>query len=346
MNVLLSSVGRRDYLVRYFQQALAGDGRVVAVNAHDHATAMLAADAAFVVPRARSSDFVARLLDICQAEKVRMLCSLHDWEAPFIADAKDQFVEQGVVPVVSDPCILKTCLDKYAMCEVGQKSGFRVPRTFVDVSAVACELRQNKVRFPLVIKPRCGQGSVGFQKVFDWAELEAAYLLVGRRIRHLGANDLVLMQDGKDILIQEWINGVEYGLDVVNDLNGRFAACFVKRKLAMRLGETDVAITEDNPVLADFGRRIAEVFGHIGVMDVDVLVDKDGPCLLEMNPRFGGGYPFSHEAGANVPAALIAWVKSETPDPQWLEVRSGIVCAKNIGMVRLSTAKRCSLDKE
>jgi carbamoyl-phosphate synthase large subunit len=142
--------------------------------------------------------------------------------------------------------------------------------------------------------------------------------------------------DESGLIVQERIFGEEYGLDVVHDLKGRFAACFVKRKLGMRAGETDAAETVDSPELVAFGRLIGERLGHIGVLDVDVMVDSSGPCLLEMNPRFGGHYPFSHEAGANIPAALIAWADGLVPDPSWLKVRSGVRCCKDISMLRVA----------
>jgi carbamoyl-phosphate synthase large subunit len=50
--------------------------------------------------------------------------------------------------------------------------------------------------------------------------------------------------------------------------------------------------------------------------------------VLEMNPRFGGGYPFSHVAGANLPAALIAWVSGQPINPDWLTIKSDVLSSK------------------
>ena len=153
----------------------------------------------------------------------------------------------------------------------------------------------------------------------------------------------LLVKTGEDTLIvQEQIQGVEYGLDVVNDLQGHFAACLVKRKLAMRAGETDAAETVDNQELESFGKMIGEKLGHIGLLDVDVIVDREGPCLLEANPRFGGHYPFSHEAGANIPAALIAWSEGKDPNPEWLRVNTNIRCIKDIVMMKKYPSRRQS----
>jgi hypothetical protein len=47
-----------------------------------------------------------------------------------------------------------------------------------------------------------------------------------------------------------------------------------------------------------------------------------------MNPRFGGGYPFSHIAGANLPAALMAWADSEAADPEWLTIEPNVLISR------------------
>ena len=101
------------------------------------------------------------------------------------------------------------------------------------------------------------------------------------------------------VLIQELIIGEEYSLDVVNDLDGRHVATFARCKLAMRAGETDRAVTVDREELHRLGAAIGGQLGHAGNLDCDVLAAQDRMYVLDLNPRFGGGYPFSHAAGAN-----------------------------------------------
>ena len=120
------------------------------------------------------------------------------------------------------------------------------------------------------------------------------------------------------VLIQERIGGQEYGLDVVNDLDGRHVTTFARCKLAMRAGETDRAVTVETFELDRMGAAIGERLGHAGNLDCDVFLADGRLYVLELNPRFGGGYPFSHAAGADLPAALIAWASGKAPDPRWL----------------------------
>jgi carbamoyl-phosphate synthase large subunit len=114
----------------------------------------------------------------------------------------------------------------------------------------------------------------------------------------------------------------------VNDLNGNHVCVFVKHKLAMRAGETDRALTIENDELEAIGATIGRGLRHIGNLDCDVLAGENGFATLEINPRFGGGYPFSHAAGANLPAALIAWANGAEPNADWLAVTPNVTASK------------------
>ena len=112
-------------------------------------------------------------------------------------------------------------------------------------------------------------------------------------------------------------------------------AVMARRKLAMRAGNTDRAITVSHPRLERIGRLTGEQLQHFGSVDCDVIVRDDECYVLDINPRLGGGYPFSHMAGANLPAALIAWARGEEPDPAWLRARPGVLVAKYDGMIAM-----------
>ena len=124
--------------------------------------------------------------------------------------------------------------------------------------------------------------------------------------------------------------GQEFGLDVINDLRDEYVCSFAKHKVSMRSGETDEAATVDMPEIEEIGRLIGTKLRHTGILDADIIRSGDRLCLLEMNPRFGGGYPFSHLAGANIPAALVAWAEGRTPEPTWLQISPGIRAYKEI----------------
>jgi carbamoyl-phosphate synthase large subunit len=96
----------------------------------------------------------------------------------------------------------------------------------------------------------------------------------------------------------------------------------------MRAGNTDRAVTVAEPLLNHVGRQIGERLGHVGSLDGDVIATERGFHVLDLNPRLGGGYPFSHLAGANLPRTLIAWASGDIPDPNWLKTEPGVVVSK------------------
>ena len=123
----------------------------------------------------------------------------------------------------------------------------------------------------------------------------------------------------------------------MNDLEGNNKAVSVKQKLAMRAGETDKAITVDDPMIRTVGEAIGRNLKHIGNLDVDIMQRANGDyCVLELNPRFGGGFPFSYEAGVNMPKAIISWLKGDAVDGKILQPTYGKAFAKNDYLVEVN----------
>lgn len=324
-NVLLTSAGRRNYLIQYFREALAGQGSVFAADASGEASAMQEADRAFVVPTVTDPSYIPTVLALCREYHVRLLLSLNDLELPVLAAHRDLFQKQGTFPVVSTPEVIEVCFDKWLTVQFLEKSGLQSPKTYLHLADVRRALDDGRVEFPLVVKPRWGSASVGIEYPANWKELELIFDLAHLRIAATGKSAAF---GNAALLIQERLRGSEFGLDVVNDFNGRHVATFAKRKLAMRAGETDRAITVDEPELLAIGERIGSRLGHVGNLDCDVFFDGRNWKVLELNPRFGGGYPFTHMAGVNLPSLLVAWAKGEVPDPAWLKIKPNIASAK------------------
>ncbi len=130
MNILLSSVGRRNYLVSYFQEALKGKGKVLAIDADPNAPALQAADEAFVAPRFNDPNYLKFVLDICRMREVTLLISLNDLELPLLAREKESLREHGVTAVVSEPDFVDSCLDKWKAFHMLSRAGIDTPRTF------------------------------------------------------------------------------------------------------------------------------------------------------------------------------------------------------------------------
>ena len=206
--------------------------------------------------------------------------------------------------------------------------GLKSPQTLVRLEDAKRALQTGELVFPLFMKPRWGSGSIGLETIADMEELDTYYNLLMKKIKK---TILATASVGDEyIMIQEKLTGNEFGLDVMNDLEGNHVAVSVKQKLAMRAGETDKAVTLDLPEVREIGRKIGEALKHIGNLDVDVMQNAKGEyCVLELNPRFGGGFPFSYEAGVNLPKAIIEWIKGNEVDAAMLQPAYGRMFSKN-----------------
>lgn len=328
MNILFTCAGRRTYLLKYFKENLSEGDKVVATDMQLSAPALQVADVKLQVPAVYDLEYVNITLNICKEQKIDALLSLNDLELPILAENKARFEELGVKVIVSDPQVIDVAFDKYKTAQWVESLGLVAPKTYVRLEDAKKALVAGEIEFPLFMKPRWGSGSIGLESIADMEDLDIYYSLLMKKIKK---TILATASVGDEyIMIQEKLTGSEFGLDIMNDLNGKNVGVSVKQKLAMRAGETDKAVTVDLPEVREIGRKIGEALGHIGNLDVDIMQRADGAyCVLELNPRFGGGFPFSYEAGVNMPKAIIQWVKGEEVDPAILQPENGRMFSKN-----------------
>lgn len=328
MNILFTCAGRRTYLLKYFKENMNEGDKVVATDMQLSAPALQVADVKLQVPAVYDPKYVDITLQICKEQKIDVLLSLNDLELPILAENKAKFEAEGVKVIVSDPSVIDIAFDKYKTAQWVESLGLKFPKTFVHLEDAKHALETGELHFPLFMKPRWGSGSIGLESIADMEELDIYYHLLMKNIKK---TILATASVGNEyIMIQEKLTGNEFGLDVMNDLEGNNIAVSVKQKLAMRAGETDKAVTVDLPEVREIGHKIGTALKHIGNLDVDVMQNEKGEyCVLELNPRFGGGFPFSYEAGVNLPKAIIEWVKGNKVDASILQPEYGRMFSKN-----------------
>ena len=328
MNILFTCAGRSTYLLNYFRENLNEGDTIIATDMQLSAPALQAADVKIQVPAVYAKDYIDITLDICRKHHVDALISLNDLELPILAENKAKFEAEGVIVIVSGPEVIDICFDKYKTAQWTESIGLNAPKTYVRLADAKIALANGEIAFPLFMKPRWGSGSIGLETIDDMEELDTYYNILMKKIKK---SILATASVGDEyIMIQEKLTGQEFGLDVMNDLQGNHVAVSVKKKLAMRAGETDKAITVDLPEVREMGKKIGENLHHIGNLDVDIMQRANGEyCVLELNPRFGGGYPFSYEAGVNLPKAVLQWLKGEKIDPAILQPEYGRMFSKN-----------------
>ena len=303
MNILFTCVGRRKYLVDYFKDEKNYITKLVGVDMSNTAPALAACDSWHLVPSVYDENYICSLLNICKIENINVLISLNDMELPILAKARGAFEKIGVQLVLANDNAIDICSDKFKTFEFCKEQNIPVPLSFVNLDDALGSITDGSVEYPLIVKPRWGSASFGLYVVESELELTEAYDVCKKSLENSYLSQFKESED--DVLIQEFIKGKEYGLDIFNDMDGKYQGVVCKEKLAMRAGETDKAVTVDSSRFEVFAEKIGSTLKHVGNMDCDFL-EKDGQLyLLELNPRFGGGYPFSHEAGANLVQALL-----------------------------------------
>ena len=330
MNILLTSVGRRSYLVDYFRAALDGSGKVVCANMFEHAAGMYAADYAVVTSSSSDPRYIHEIVKICMKYEIGLIFSFHDLDVYILSQHLDELRKTGAIPVLPSPEWGRIALDKYECTCILRDSGFEVPWTTLDFDEASRSLDEGGLSYPVVVKARMGFGSQGFSFCHNLDQLKSAYSRAKKEVEAFGTSSYLSCPVDRGVLIQQAIHGKEYCVDVVNDLRGNFACSFMLEVHAMRAGETDMVSTVDPVMAGELPRRFAQLTRHTGIWGVDCMEDNGTLRIIDVNPRFTGDYPFHQIAGANVPAALIAWARGLESDPVWLRARAGVRAYKDL----------------
>lgn len=335
MNILFTCAGRRNYLINYFKQALQPHGKVLAADMQLSAPALVDADLAFKVSSIYASSYIQELKHIIKKNDVKLVVSLNDLELPILSKHRGELEQFGAKLIVSNERVIDIAFDKMKTEEFILMVGLNSPKTFIDFELAKSAIARGELKFPLVLKPRWGSASLGIEFPEDEEEMELAYKMLSKRLRRSILAEASNADIQHAILIQQKLPGEEYGMDVVNDFEGNYVGTFVRKKLAMRSGETDKAISVIDERFERIGKVISENLKHFGNLDCDVFEVNGELYVLEMNPRFGGGYPFSHEAGSNTAAAYVGWMLGEQNSSRFFDYRADEIYSKCDRLMRV-----------
>ena len=280
MNILILSAGTRNKIVQYFRENI--DGLVIATDANQLGPAIYAADKYYIVPPITASNYLDTILDICRNEHINGVLSLIDPELSILAENQDRFKEIGTTVVGSSAALCAMSLDKMEMFRWLNAHNYHCAQSWIDKNLFYQAVKEKRVSYPVFVKPIRGSASISISKAYDRETVEW------------------LFSHGKDLMIQEYIDGQEIGADVYIDMiSGEVISIFTKKKIRMRAGETDKAVSFKNTKLFAFIERFVVEAGFRGQIDIDIF-EKDGEYWIsEVNPRFGGGYPHAYESGCN-----------------------------------------------
>ena len=282
MNFLILAVGTRNKIVQYFKKKFNGIGTVVATDASELSPAIYDADRYYIVPTITTPGYIDVILDICKKEQINGVLSLIDPELSLLAQNISRFKEIGTTVIGSSYELCEMALDKMQMYRWLLEHGYRCARSWRDKKEFYKAVEAGEVTYPVFVKPYRGSASISISKAYD-----------------NGMVDLLFNHED-DLMIQEFLNGQEIGADVYIDMiSGEVVSIFTKRKLKMRTGETDKAISFKNPALFELIEKFVLEAGYKGQIDIDIFDINGEYYISEVNPRFGGGYPHAYECGCN-----------------------------------------------
>ena len=284
LNFLLSSAGRRGELVHILRETISDLGRTGGVYCVDRSPLSAAgqiADGFDLVPSVDDPSFVEAVLGICAARKISHVIPTIDPELAVYAQHRQTFEDAGVHVWVSTPDVIRIARDKRLTNRWLTQHDFPAPRQ-LDLAAA---LHTSDLAYPLVAKPANGSSSVGLVMISEPATLAT-------------------LDARLDYVVEQMASGEEFTVDVWVDNSGVCRAAIPRRRIEVRAGEVSKSVTVRDETLMALARDVVNALpGPRGVLNVQMFSDADRGVqhVIEINARFGGGFPLSWAAGARMP---------------------------------------------
>lgn len=301
--ILFTSVGRRVELVQAFKKA-AGDEniklKIYAADMSENAPALYFCDEARKICRISDENYISELLSICLDEKIDLLIPTIDTDLLKLSTNRELFEKQGTKVLISALEMIHICRDKRYTGEFFEKCGLHAPKAFDNYE-------KYDMGYPCFIKPKDGSSSINAFKVNNPQELKELSLKVA------------------DYVVQPFIDGVEYTVDIFCDYNGNPVFVTPRERVAVRSGEVlQTKIVGDEEIVAECLRLINE-FKPCGPITVQLIKDRKTGInyYIEINPRFGGGAPLSIKAGADSAKVLLQLLQGKCINEE--------LCAAKVG---------------
>lgn len=286
-NILITSAGRRVSLIKAFKESiilLKTKSKIFITDLNtERSPAAYFADESFNVGSFNDPNYINDLLEICLKNKVSIIVPTIDTELIQLAKSKSLFNANGINIIISDLKLIEILRDKITTNTFFNSLKIKTPIIF----------NKDNMKFPVFLKPLNGSNSKGIYKA--------------ENINEIKPSDLV----SKNMMILENIDNSiydEYTIDLYYDKNSSLKCVVPRIRLKVVGGESNQGITKKNEVLDFVKDRFSFMEGAIGCLTLQVFSNKLNPIEIigiEINPRFGGGYPFSLNAGANFPEFII-----------------------------------------
>ncbi len=293
MNILFTGVGRRIELIQAFRSAALILNKSIKIYGADitgNAPALAYCDFTRRVLPMKDPGYIDNLLSICARDKIDLIIPTIDTDLLILSENKKNFEEIGTKVMISAPDKIRICRDKNHTSQFFVDSGLHAPMPVND-------WKNYRGGYPAFIKPKDGSSSINAFKVENEEELE------------------VYAGQIEDYIVQPFVSGREYTIDIFCDWNGSPISIVPRERLQVRAGEVlKTQITMDS-VMVEEAKTLCRMFNPCGPMTVQLIRDSDGiDWFIEINPRFGGGAPLSMKAGARSAESILKLMDGETVD--------------------------------
>ena len=290
MKLLLTAIGKRVELIKHLKTKFT----VVGADCSDLNPARYFVDKFCLIPRVNEEDYLSSVLRICKEEKIDCLIPLLENEFPILAGAREEFEKLGTTLILSDEKVLDICKDKKKTSAFFEKYSIPSPLSFKEEDYA----NQNALKFPVIVKPADGMGSANVFCCGDADDLKYALKKVSNPI------------------VQEKIDGTEYTMDVLCDLSGNPIYVVVRERIEIINGEVNKSRVVLDEKITELSKQVMEALNKegkaIGPFTLQCFKKEDGSlCMLEINPRFGGGVPLSFAAGADYAGAISDFLEGK-----------------------------------
>lgn len=280
INILVLSAGKRVELIECFKKAskdLKIESKIIAVDISELAPALYFANKSYIIPRIGEEGYIEEIIKICNAENIKLIVPTIDTELRILSENKEKIEKATKAKIlISSNKVISICRDKRNTQLFFENNNFGVPRLITDD-----DIKENKMKFPLFIKPINGSSSINTFKIKNMKEL------------------LFFKEYIKDPMIQEMVEGEEYTVDAFLDFNGNVITIVPRKRMAIRGGEILKGKIEKDRTIIEDVKKVLEELKPIGQITIQLIKTNDGIKYIEINPRFGGGAPMSIFAGAD-----------------------------------------------
>lgn len=284
-NVLVLSAGRRVSLVRSFQNAFKDLGVVGDVFGADMNPKMSAAcnvlNKSFILPHVLKDEYIKELKALCLKESIKLVVPTIDTELLKLAEHKEEFKALGITLVVSGSELVIPCRDKRLTHDLFDEIGFPVPKTY----------SVENIIFPCFSKPISGSLSQNIRILKSREELDSW---------DIPKLEMMYME----IVSHDEFD--EYTVDVYFNQSSELICMVPRQRVEVRGGEISKGRT-DKSLIALLKGPMSKLKSAFGCLTLQVFKSKNSDQIygIEINPRFGGGFPLSNAAGAKYPEFLL-----------------------------------------